>query len=210
MELAIGYGCSEMMKKTTKILVLSGMILLLGALEKPAQAAEEKTAEYRAQQLVINAYKQIIRGEFSSAVPILQKALQLNSKNTEAHRYLAFSFLRSGLVSHALEETQKTLDLGADLPQDHFAMAEAQFYLGRPEQAIKFYINALKIDPLFAQARIGVIRSLIAMGKVDEARQICLKAAYNSPNYSSGLQFKKLLNEMQSRTPAGGPAVSGS
>jgi Tfp pilus assembly protein PilF len=167
-------------------------------------------SDFRAQVLVVDAYKRMQKGDYSSAVQILQKALRLDSTNTEAHRYLAFSFLHTGLVSLALQESKQVLESGTDLPQDHFAMGEAQFYTGKPELALKSYQGALQMNPLFTQARIGVVRCLIAMGKVRQAKDICLKAAYNSPCYQSKIQFKKLLNEMDSRMQAIGSPVAGS
>jgi tetratricopeptide (TPR) repeat protein len=187
--------------------------LLAGSVQASELTIDQNSTaatDFQAQQLVIGAYKLMLKSDYASAVPVLQKSLKLDADNAEAHRYLAFSLLHQGQVAQALQESKKVLEMGSDLPHDHFAMGEAQFYDGKPDLALKFYIGALQINPLFVQARLGVIRSLIAMGKVQQARQICMDAAYKSPGWQKKAQFKKLLDEMDTRSQIASQRTFGS
>lgn len=158
----------------------------------------------------LRAYNHITHGDYDSAIPLLKKAVKVKPDDPEAHRYLAFSYLRKGLVTQALTEQKQVMNSGKELPHDHFALGEANFYDGKPKEAIKSYKEALIMNPLFVEARIGVIRSLQALGKNREAKAICEDAAYNSPDFKSKGQFKKLLNEMNAHTQIASTANYGS
>lgn len=150
--------------------------------------------------MVQKAYKSIKQGDYDNAIPLLKKAVEIDPSNTDAHRYLAYSYLKKGLVTLSLSESKALVEGGSRIPHDHFALGEANFYNSKFKEALRNYKDALVLDPKFTDARMGVIRSLLAMNKTQEAKAICEDAAYNSPTIQSKGQFKKLLNEMNSRT----------
>ena len=189
--------CLAVLPLTASFFLLNNAVQAteLTTIQNPATADSSQS-----RQLVISAYKLIQSGDYSSAIPVLQKSLKLDPDNTNAHRYLSYSFFHTGLAARALEESRQVIEAGGDLAQDHFALAEAHFYVGKPELALKSYMSALQINPLYTPARIGVVRSLIALGKVEQAKLICQNAANNSPGFQSKSQFKKLLAEMNAHT----------
>ncbi|MBX9724762.1 MAG: tetratricopeptide repeat protein [Candidatus Obscuribacterales bacterium] len=152
------------------------------------------------QKIVLRAYKQIRQGNFDTAIPLLKTAVKIDPENTEAHRYLAYSYLHCGKVTQALSESKQVVDAGSEHPHDYYTIAEANFYDGKPDQAMKFYRDALLLNPLFAEARMGAIRSLMALGKFEQAKEVCRNAAYNSPSAKSKFEFKKMLNSLDSQT----------
>lgn len=152
------------------------------------------------QRMVQKAYKNIKQGDYDSAIPLLKKAVEIDPSNEDAHRYLAYSYLKKGLVTLSLTESKSLVEGGSRLPHDHFALGEANFYNSKFKEALRNYKDALVLDPKFTDARMGVIRSLLAMNKTQEAKTICEDAAYNSPTIQSKGQFKKLLNEINSRS----------
>ena len=175
-----------------------------------ASAAESNSAATAQHTKLVRAYKHIKHGNYDSAIPLLKTAVKSKPEDPQAHRYLAYSYLQKGLVTQALTEQKQVMHSGTELPHDHFTLGEAQFYDGKPKDAIKSYREALVRNPLFVEARIGVIRSLLALGKTREAKAICEDAAYNSPDFKSKGQFKKLLNEMNARTQIASTANYGS
>lgn len=152
------------------------------------------------QKIVVKAYKQIRQGNFDTAIPLLKTAVKIDPENTEAHRYLAYSYLHSGKVAQALSESKQVVSAGSEHPHDFFTIAEANFYDGNPQQAMKFYRDALILNPLFAEARMGAIRSLMALGKFEQAKTVCRDAAYNSPSAKSKFEFKRMLNNLDAQT----------
>ncbi len=151
------------------------------------------------QQMVLKAYKHIKSGDFKSAIPVLQTAVKSDPENSQAHRYLAFSYLNSGMVAKALTHSKQVLALGTEHPHDLYSLGEAHFYDGKPQEAMKYYRDALRINPLHVEARMGAIRSLIAMGKVEEAKSVCEAAAYNSRSEKAKFQFRRMLNDIKSK-----------
>lgn len=151
------------------------------------------------QQMVLKAYKHIKNGDLKAAIPVLETAVKHDPDNSQAHRYLAFSYLNSGMVTKALAHSKQVVALGTEHPHDLYSLGEAHFYDGKPQEAMKFYRDALRINPLHVEARMGAIRSLIALGKVEEAKSICEAAAYNSRSEKAKFQFKRMLNDIKSK-----------
>ncbi len=161
--------------------------------------ASSTSSDSQSQQMVLKAYKHIKSGDFKSAIPLLKTAVKIDPENSQAHRYLAFSYLHTGMVTQALSHSKQVVDLGTEQPHDFFSLAEAHFYDGKPQEAIKFYRDALRLNPLYAEARMGAVRSLIALGKVQEAKSVCQDAAYNSRSEKTKSQFMKMLNDINTK-----------
>ena len=153
----------------------------------------------QSQQMVLKAYKHIQTGDFKSAIPVLEAAVKNDPENSQAHRYLAFSYIKSGMVTKALSHSKQVVALGTEHPHDLFSLGEAHFYDGKPQEAMKCYRDALRIDPLHVEARMGAIRSLIALGKVEEAKVVCENAAYKSRSEKAKFQFRRMLADIKSK-----------
>ena len=181
--------------------MLISLTLLISIGAGSATSAELSTISVsRSQSMIIKAYSEIRKSNFDNAIDILNKSLKVDPKNIEAHRYLAFSYLHNGRVAEALKEAEEVIHEGIELPHDAATMGEAHFYDGKPKKAIEFYREALLLNPLHIDARAGVIRCLMALGRFQEAKMICRQAAAGYQGAEGKTYFRKLLREIDSKT----------
>lgn len=159
-----------------------------------------QSAVSKSQPMVVSAYKKIRKNEYPSAIATLEASLKVDPANIEAHRYLAFSYMHVGKVGSALKEASYVIKDGIEHPHDAHTMGEAKFYGGEPKKAIEFYREALLLNPLHIDARAGVIRCLMAMGRFSEAKAICKQAAYGYQGDKGKYYFRRLLSEINSKT----------
>lgn len=188
---------------------LIGLTLLASLLLLPSSAsatdlsqvgpAAQENVTY-SNPFVIKAYKLIKQSKYEEAIDLLKLSLKRDPSNVEAHRYLAYSYLHVGKVADALGEAAKAIEDGIEHPHDAVAMGEAKFYTGEPKQAIGFYKEALLLNPLQIDARAGVIRCLMALGRFSEAKAICKQAAYSYQGTKGKNYFKQMLKEIDSKT----------
>lgn len=194
--------------KTTINLSVCIAINLIGSLQAQATGLsqvtvsqpESKSISY-SKPVVVKAYKQIRHGKYQEAIEVLKPTLKTDPTNVEAHRYLAFSYMQIGRPADALDEASKVVENGKiELPHDAVTLGEAQFYTGKPKQAIENYREALLLNPLHIDARAGVIRCLMALGRFSEAKAICKQAAYRHQDEKGKAYFRKLLRDIDSKT----------
>lgn len=196
-----------MNRVTSFVFPLTLFVLLLfpGFAQASELTAETAVRTLSAEKVkLIKAYELINKKNYDEALPLLKQVLKSDSANVEAHRYLAHCYLHKGLVSLSLSESKQVEELGTELPHDMFALAEALFYNGKTKEALKFYKEALVLNPLFIEARMGFIRGLMALGKVQQAKKICYDAAYKSPGSKAKYQFKRLYDELNNKTQLAG------
>jgi Flp pilus assembly protein TadD len=150
--------------------------------------------------IVIKAYTHIRKGKYQDAIEVLKPSLKADPKNVETHRYLAYSYMQIGRPADALSSATKVVECGIEHPHDAVTLGEAQFYTGKPKEAIEFYREALLLNPLHIDARAGVIRCLMALGRFHEAKAICKQAAYGYQGENGKTYFRKMLREIDSKT----------
>ena len=150
--------------------------------------------------VVVKAYKQIRKGNFKEAIDVLAPTVKADPNYVEAHRYLAYSYMHIGRPQDALTSATKAVEGGIEHPHDAVTMGEAQFYTGKPKEAIDSFREALLLNPLHIDARAGVIRCLMALGRFQEAKAICKQAAYGHQDEKGKTYFQKLLREIDSKT----------
>lgn len=181
-------------------LICSVPVQATGLSQVTVRQPESKSGSY-SKPVVVKAYKQIRHGKYQEAINVLKPTLKTDPSNVEAHRYLAFSYMQIGRPADALNEASKVVENGKiELPHDAVTLGEAQFYTGKPKEAIENYREALLLNPLHIDARAGVIRCLMALGRFTEAKAICKQAAYNHQDEKGKTYFRKLLREIDNKT----------
>src|SRR5947209_6716699 len=75
-----------------------------------------------------------------------------------------------------------SLSLVAQAPSDDLASAQGLYRSGKFEQAQQRYESLVKADPKQRLAQAGLIRSLLAQEKVDEAGDVAAKAIAAMPD----------------------------
>lgn len=84
----------------------------------------------------------------------------------------------------AIEISETVLDYEPELPEVHSTFGEILTFLGRYEDAVLHFRQALSVRPDFAQAILGMAEALDKAGRDDEARAAYLEAIELRPAFA--------------------------
>jgi tetratricopeptide (TPR) repeat protein len=95
-----------------------------------------------------------------------------------ARRASAFIMLYSGNARESVDQMFVLASLPNYQPQsfDRCTLGDAYLLLGRPDNALIAYEDALKINSENVQAKSGELRSMAMVGRVEEAMTECVEA----------------------------------
>ncbi len=159
--------------------VLSPALLLAAAvgallLAVPAGAQEKQDA--------LELYR---GGNFQAAVDITRRELEEMPARLDAHAILGWSLLKLKRYQEALEASQKAFAVSRYDPRIIEIAGEAQYYLGRRQESMKYLEEYAAIAP--TGGRIDIVYYLmgeiyIQQGKFANADIALSTALYHSPN----------------------------
>lgn len=120
-------------------------------------------------------------------------AAVITEKNREAARIkydLGVTSLNRGENRVALRELLSAVDLDADLPEAHNALALVFHNLGRTDDALKHYTDAVRLNPKFTEAWNNLGTLYVELHRYDEAIaafKTCLNdLLYATPSLAEG------------------------
>jgi len=126
---------------------------------------------YAPQALTLTARAHADRGDLDLAAAEIQRAIEIDALNEEAHLLLGVIFGRQGQWQSAIQQLERARYLSADSALVSFHLAEAYRQAGRVDKAAREYNNTLrKLDVYPA----GVLLDGVAVGWLRETchRQI--------------------------------------
>ena len=133
-----------------------------------ADLAEKFPSDARIQnQIGIVAFA---RQDYDKAIHALSRAVELDPKFTLPYNQLGYAYRAQGKNAEAEKTFKKYAELLPDDPNPHDSYAELLMRLGRFDESIANYRKALKVDPHFVSADVGIANNQMFQGKGDEAR----------------------------------------
>jgi tetratricopeptide (TPR) repeat protein len=134
-----------------------GTFLLL---DDPDRALEEFRRELRGAPnhylaMLQIAFEQIKRGEYSQALPLAERAVELAPTLHAARNALGRALLEAGEVERAIAELLTGVKLAPGSPELRFALARAYQRAGRAEDAARERAEFLRLDREARSARAG-------------------------------------------------------
>jgi tetratricopeptide (TPR) repeat protein len=176
-----------------------------------------------AYQLLGNAFAR--QGRYEEAENSYKESLRIMPETVEVTNDLGSALLAQGKLEETIELYKKTLpelpDIGRDplsmIPntvtppkpetskmdalircytKGHFNMAEAFSRLGRDDDAIKHYAEAIRIKPDYLIARQALAKALILQGRADfaiEQLEKCLQLAPDSAELHATIAYPLML-----------------
>ena len=153
-------------------------------------------------QLMTTAIQSFQLGKFDDAELILINILKHQPKNFDALHTLGVIKGIKSQHREALELFNKALKIDTSNSYLHFNIAKAFSDSGEDEKALKYHLNATKLNPNDQQAWLNYGISLLNLDRVNEALDIFNKAIDLSPQYAEAwtnrvvaLQKLKLYEE---------------
>lgn len=145
--------------------------------------------------LVSQGYSQLAHGAPGNAVRTFTQVLQAEPNNMMARRYLAHALTQCGQFQQAtiqFQQLAKYVPLEAvDLSQ----LGTAYLQLGNHQSALNSYNQALKLNPTFGPALVGLIKTHLALSDKVQARAICETAITKASDRISREQIRQLFDQ---------------
>ncbi len=148
-------------------------------LARLAAALEQKSAPF-AEPYVKLAMAQAGTGQLDEARISLRRALKIDPNSAIGHFNLAEVMRRQGRMAAAAQEYRKTLAIDPDYAKAHHGLGLISRQKG--ERAIEFFQQALRSDPLLAQAHLNLGRIYLDQGKATQASKHFRKALQIEPD----------------------------
>jgi len=111
-----------------------------------------------------------IRGWLGEELQLWQRRAQLDPTDANANEKIGWVLWFSGRADESLPWLQTALAQRTDSTWTHFFLGNANLARGQFEEAERRYSRALELYPDHSSAQAGVIWSLLAAGKDEEAR----------------------------------------
>lgn len=145
--------------------------------------------------LVSQGYSQLAHGAPGNAAKIFTQILQAEPNNMTARRYLAHALTQCGYHQAAVLQFQQLAKFVPLQAVDLAQLATACLHLRNHQLALNYYNQALKLDPQFGPAFVGLIKTHLAMSDKIQARAICDTAMSQISDPASKEQIRQLLEQ---------------
>ena len=117
------------------------------------------------------------------AKDLLQKAIDLDESNAEAHSRLAFVYLFGDQHEKALEQAEKAVELDPNSSEAHYGMGKVLTFTDKNEAAVLEYKKAIRLNPIPPSSYFWSLGlSCAIVGQYDEAIEWCEKAIQSEPD----------------------------
>ena len=185
------------------------------ALPYAQRAAQLDPQEEKAYLLLAELYRR--RRDIPKTVANLGKAARLKPTDAELHQKIAGLYLSMGRFEEGLKACRKWVALDPTAAA-HYAQGFAEYSLGRYPEAKASFLQALKLDPRHAAARLNLGYTLARLKDGKGATEELERVAREFPNTREGREARKTLDKAQRRAeearrraaaPVGRPAASG-
>jgi tetratricopeptide (TPR) repeat protein len=120
---------------------------------------------------------------WANSVTIFEQAIKATGGSWMAHNNLADGLMKRGRINEAIRHYN--LALQSKQPQSwgvYYNLAIALTFQGRNQEAIECYIEALKLNPAYTNARINMAGVLAGQGRINEAISHYLETIRIDPN----------------------------
>lgn len=123
-------------------------------------------------------------GQFTTAIPLFQRSLELNPHQPNCHSNLGFALRMAGRLDEARTSCERAIQLQPGLADAHNMLGVILRDLGRPEEALAACARAAQIRPDFAEAYNTLGVTLMDLGRLEEALAACLRATQLRPQFA--------------------------
>lgn len=154
-----------------------------------SETAGKHPGKARARHNLGLAYLQL--GQFDKAISELEAALKLNPNKAKIYLNLGRAYCKNSQFDKALQKLNMALELDLS-PVVYYELGNVYLDMGKPEDAIKYYKDALRLDSSYSPAYNALGTIYNEQGRYAEALQAFEKAAQtgsDSPinHYNLGL-----------------------
>jgi len=133
------------------------------------QVAASQNVGDQIQHLYAEAKSAQNEGRADAAIEKYRAIIALNPRLAAAHNNLGRLYYQEGRLDEAIRSFQRACELDASLEAPRAQMGLAHFQMGDFAKASAELKAALKLNPVDRNAQLGLARSLVELGKLDDA-----------------------------------------
>ena len=119
---------------------------------------------------------------YERAISSFRAAIDINPKFAPPYNLLGYALRQVGDYAGAEKAFQRYTELIPDQPNPYDSYAELLMKMGRYDESITSYEEALAIDPNFVASYIGIGTNQMFMGQLEDARSTFSKVEENARN----------------------------
>ncbi len=128
------------------------------------------------------------QGQTGEALPLFERALELNPNYPEAHNNLGGVYYNLGRMADATQQFSEAVRLKPDYEEAHLNLGLALHNRGRLDEAMAQYRQALQLNPGDAEAHNHLGAALLSRGHAAEAIEHFRDALRIRPGYPEAQQ----------------------
>lgn len=155
-----------------KAVVLFGLllvILLTGYSSTLAKAIPRQWESSQAERSYTEGLDRYKAKDYSGAIPLLQRALELEPEFDDAESYLGWSLYRIGRYPEATLHFRQVILRQPGRAEAYDGLGWSRFQVNRYNLALAAFRQALALDPRHRDARVGYAFSLFELARYVEA-----------------------------------------
>jgi len=151
----------------------------------------------QAWQLLQQAYKSQMEGDYDRAVELYKNSLELHP-TAEAHTFLGWTYHYQGKIEDAIAECKRAIEVDPDFGNPYNDIGSYLIALGRHDEAIPWLERAIaapRYDPHhYPYFNLG--RAYYAKGMINRAREYFQEALRIEPRYALARQAVENIRRM--------------
>ena len=151
----------------------------------------------QAWQLLQQAYKSQMEGDYDRAVELYKNSLELHP-TAEAHTFLGWTYHYQGKIEEAIAECKRAIEVDPDFGNPYNDIGSYLIALGRHDEAIPWLERAIaapRYDPHhYPYFNLG--RAYYAKGMINRAREYFQEALRIEPRYALARQAVENIRRM--------------
>jgi Tfp pilus assembly protein PilF len=151
----------------------------------------------QAWQLLQQAYKSQMEGDYDRAVELYKNSLELHP-TAEAHTFLGWTYHYQGKIEEAIAECKRAIEVDSDFGNPYNDIGSYLIALGRHDEAIPWLERAIaapRYDPRhYPYFNLG--RAYYAKGMINRAREYFQEALRIEPRYALARQAVENIRRM--------------
>jgi TolB-like protein/DNA-binding winged helix-turn-helix (wHTH) protein len=130
-------------------------------------------------------YVYVSNRQIAEGAAAAERATALDPNNADAHMTLAYARVYQNRPQDAIALVRKAMRLNPRYPSQYPSiLGRAYYHLGQYEQAAETLRHAVDLNPNRVPARLYLVLSYVALGKLEEARWEVAEILVNDPGFS--------------------------
>ena len=121
---------------------------------------------------LVAGYANSQRGDHRRAIDAYAGMVRLAPEDELGYALLAQAHRRNRQPERALQILDRALTVRRDVAPTWYLQGEIESDLGRHERAARAYREAVKLDPRYTEAWLGLGAASVRLGRKDDARQV--------------------------------------